>query len=62
MQLLNPLVDELVSVIVARTYYFAVASFYRFWHDLDDEEVFAHIEDWKERSASWKKRVKTHEA
>ncbi len=45
----TPLVDELVSLVVARTPYFAVASFYRNWYDLTDEEVMGYLEAWRLR-------------
>ncbi len=44
-----PSVDELVSLAVARTPYFAVASFYRNWYDLSDEEVTGYLEEWRLR-------------
>ena len=40
----KPMVDELVSVVVDRTYPFAVAGFYRFWSDMTDAEVIACID------------------
>ncbi len=40
----KPLADELVSIIVARVYQFAVASFYHHWYDLTDEEVIRYLE------------------
>ncbi len=42
--LIKPLADELVCLIVARIKRFAVASFYRRWHDLTDEEVLEYLE------------------
>jgi len=39
-ELIKPMADDVVCLIIARTYPFAVASFYRHWHDLTDEEVF----------------------
>ncbi len=37
--LIKPLADDIISLIIADTRYFAVASFYQRWYDLDDEEV-----------------------
>jgi len=37
--------DQVLSLVVAQTPYFAVASFYERWHDLSDEEVLAVLED-----------------
>ncbi len=45
--LVKPLAGELVCLVVARTYGFAVASFYYHWHDLTDEEVIKYLEDWR---------------
>lgn len=36
---IEPLVDELYCLVAQRRGSFAVASFYRFWHDLTDDEV-----------------------
>lgn len=47
--LLKPLVDELVCLVVARTSRFAVASFYYRWHDLSETEVMKYLRDWKLR-------------
>jgi predicted phosphoribosyltransferase len=44
-------VDRLICLIVARTSYFAVASFYQHWHDLNDREVINLLETWRLRSA-----------
>jgi len=41
--------DDLVSVIIARIQWFAVASFYNNWYDLTDEEVIRYLEDWRTR-------------
>jgi len=41
--------DSVVSLYVARTRYFAVASFYVNWYDLDDDEVLYHIGEWHKR-------------
>jgi len=40
-------VNELVCLVVARTYGFAVASFYHHWHDLTDDEVVKFLENWQ---------------
>lgn len=45
----RPVVDGLVSLITARMYAFAVASFYYRWYDLKDEEVVAYLEGWRRR-------------
>jgi predicted phosphoribosyltransferase len=45
--LVKRIVDELVCLVLARTYGFAVASFYQRWHDLTDEEVIKHLEEWQ---------------
>jgi putative phosphoribosyl transferase len=36
--------DDVVTPIVSSVYPFAVASFYRYWHDLTDEEVIEELE------------------
>ena len=43
-ELIKPMADDVVCLIVAYTYSFAVASFYRHWYDLNDEEVFEVLE------------------
>ncbi len=45
--LIKPLADELVCLIIARIDRFAVASFYRRWHDLTDGEVLEYLEAWR---------------
>jgi putative phosphoribosyl transferase len=47
--IIKPECDKLVCLLVSRSYPFAVASFYRYWHDLTDEEVEGHIQDWQAR-------------
>lgn len=47
--LIKPLVDELVCLVIARVYQFAVASFYHRWYDLTDEEVIKYLENWQKR-------------
>ena len=41
---IEPMVDDLVCMHVARTYSFAVASFYRDFHDMTDREVLDYLE------------------
>ena len=41
---IEPMVDNLICIHVARTYSFAVASFYRDFHDLTDREVLESLE------------------
>ena len=48
-ELLKPVVDDLVCLVVADTPWFAVASFYYEWHDLSDEEVLTYLREWWER-------------
>ena len=45
--LVKPLTDELACLVIARTYGFAVASFYHHWYDLNDEEVIRYLENWR---------------
>ena len=47
--LVKPVADELVALVVARTDWFAVASFYEHWHDLTDGEVIRYLDWWTER-------------
>lgn len=47
--LVKTLADELVSLVIARTQGFAVASFYHHWYDLTDEEVIQYLEGWRTR-------------
>lgn len=47
--LVKPLADDMICLVVTRTYPFAVASFYRYWHDLTDEEVIEYLEGWTRR-------------
>ncbi len=44
--LVKPVVNELVALVVARLPEFAVASFYYEWHDLTDAEVIKHIDEY----------------
>jgi predicted phosphoribosyltransferase len=45
--LIQSAADEVVCPIVSHGYPFAVASFYRHWHDLTDEEVIRDLEGFK---------------
>jgi putative phosphoribosyl transferase len=45
----KPVADELVALVVARTHWFAVASFYQHWHDLTDGEVIRCLDWWVKR-------------
>lgn len=47
--LVEPLADEIVCLVIARIDWFAVASFYYYWHDLTDEEVIKYLEGWQTR-------------
>ena len=41
--------DKVVTVAVGSLPRFAVADFYRNWHDLSDDEVFKCLNEWRER-------------
>jgi len=41
--------DKVVTVAVGSLPRFAVADFYRNWHDLSDDEVFKALNEWRER-------------
>jgi len=43
--------DNVISLLIARTGAFAVASFYYDWYDLSDEEVMQYLDDWNRRGA-----------
>ena len=43
-ELIKSSADDVVSAVVSHYYPFAVASFYRHWHDLTDEEVIRDLE------------------
>ncbi len=45
--LVKPSADEVVCLIIARIYRFAVASFYYNWYDLTEEEVITYLEGWR---------------
>jgi len=40
------LADDVVCLVVARSLWFAVASFYDHWYDLSDDEVIKYLEAW----------------
>lgn len=44
--LVKPVVDDLITLVVARLTEFAVARFYYEWHDLTDAEVMKYIDDY----------------
>ena len=46
--------DELISLIVAETPYFAVASFYHHWNDLSEKEAIDYLEQWRDYTLSKK--------
>jgi putative phosphoribosyl transferase len=46
-QLLKPVCDAIVCLVIRHSYPFAVASFYRHWHDLTDDEVSEHLQAWQ---------------
>ena len=50
--LIKPLADDIISLIIADTRYFAVASFYQHWYDLDDEEVIELLEEFTKKPSS----------
>lgn len=45
-ELIKPICDALVCIVVSHSYPFAVASFYRHWHDLTDAEVRNYLQAW----------------
>ena len=47
-ELVKAIADEVVCPVVSHHYPFAVASFYRHWHDLTDEEVIGDLEEFTE--------------
>ena len=55
--LIEGMVDDLVCLVIARTYEFAVASFDHNWYDLTDEEVVQWLEDWQARQAAGSRRI-----
>ncbi len=48
---IEPMVDKLLLIHVAHTYSFAVASFYRDFHDMEDSEVLDLLEEARAWSA-----------
>lgn len=46
-QLIKPKCDAIVCLVVSHGYSFAVASFYRHWHDLTDDEVSDYLQQWQ---------------
>jgi putative phosphoribosyl transferase len=52
---IESMVDSLVCIHIARTYSFAVASFYRDFHDMADGEVLDYLEKAAGRSSSAKR-------
>lgn len=44
--LIAPIADDLVALTIGRGPYFAVAGYYRNWHDLTDQEVLSHLDAW----------------
>jgi predicted phosphoribosyltransferase len=48
-ELVEALADEVLSLVIAHTYGFAVASYYYRWYDLTDQEVIQYLEDWQAR-------------
>ncbi len=47
-ELLAAVVDEVVSPVISHRTPFAVAGFYREWHDLTDEEVSVELKGFAE--------------
>jgi predicted phosphoribosyltransferase len=46
--------DELISLIIAESPYFAVASFYHHWYDLSEKEAIDYLEQWRDNILSKK--------
>ena len=46
-EMIKPICDALVCLVISRSYPFAVASFYQEWHDLTDEEVSGFFQAWQ---------------
>jgi putative phosphoribosyl transferase len=46
-ELIKPICDALVCIMVSHSYPFAVASFYGHWYDLTDEEVRKYLQTWQ---------------
>lgn len=47
--LVMQMADDLVAVVVSNSYPFAVASFYRDWYDLGEDEVLELLRNWRRR-------------
>jgi putative phosphoribosyl transferase len=47
--LVKPLVDDLVCLVIAHALPFAVASFYYRWYDLADDDVDRYLTEWNRR-------------
>jgi predicted phosphoribosyltransferase len=60
-ELIKPICDALVCMVVSRSYPFAVASFYHYWHDLTDEEVRNYLQAWKTSRMSVESKEKVNE-
>ena len=46
---LEKVADKIVTCFTAQTPSFAVADYYRYWHDLSDDEVLRLLSDWRRR-------------
>lgn len=46
MERLEKVADKVVTCFTAQTPSFAVADYYRYWHDLSDDEVLKLLEEW----------------
>ncbi len=46
---LEKVADKVVACTTSFTPRFAVADFYRYWHDLGDEEVIRYLNQWRTR-------------
>ena len=51
-QIIKPRCDAVVCLVVRHGHSFAVASFYREWHDLTEDEVSEHLRKWQARHAA----------
>lgn len=60
-ELVRPLVDDLVSLVIARTWSFAVASYYRDWYDLSDDEVVQYLRQGMKDSPTGAPEEETHQ-
>jgi putative phosphoribosyl transferase len=48
--LIKPAVDNLICPIISHTHPFGVASFYKDWYDLSDEDVMQYLETWRTKN------------